>query len=69
MTTAANFSTSCASVVDTNGKFATSVNVASGKFATGVNDTSGKQWEQLSNCYQFEMNLKKNNYLYANSTT
>jgi hypothetical protein len=47
-TLAANLSTSCASVVDTNGKFATSVNVASGKFATNVNDTSDKQWEQLS---------------------
>jgi hypothetical protein len=34
-TPAANFSTSSAGVVDTDGKF-----------ATGVNDTGGKQWEQ-----------------------
>jgi hypothetical protein len=38
----ANFATSSAGVVDTGGKFATSVNDTSGKFATGVNDTSGK---------------------------
>jgi hypothetical protein len=60
-TPAANFSTSCTSVVDkggkfassidnTSGKFATGVNDTSGKFAPGVNDTGGKQWEQLSNC-------------------
>jgi hypothetical protein len=35
MTPGANFATSFASVVDT-----------SGKFATSVNDTGGKQWEQ-----------------------
>ncbi len=55
---AANFSTSFASVVDTGGKFATS-----------VNDVSGKQWEQLTNYWQLKMNLKKKFYLYANSTT
>jgi hypothetical protein len=36
-----NFATSFASVVDTGGKFATSVNNTSGKFAAGVNDTVG----------------------------
>jgi hypothetical protein len=35
---------------------------------TGINNTGGKQWEQLSNCWQL-MNLKKKNYLYANSST
>ncbi len=64
----ANFSTIFASVVDTCGKFATGVNDTSGNFATGVIDASGKQWEQLSNCWQLKMNLKKN-YLYDNSTT
>ncbi len=39
------------------------------KFATGVNDTGGKQWDQLSDCWQLKMNLKKKIYLYANSTT
>jgi hypothetical protein len=38
MTPAANFSTSFATVVDTNGKFAAGVNDTGGKFATGVND-------------------------------
>jgi hypothetical protein len=47
---------------------ATGINDTSGKFATGVNDTGDKQWEQLSNCLQLKMSLKKN-YLYANSTT
>ncbi len=42
MTTATNFSTSFASVVDTGGKFATGVFDTSRKFATGVNDASGK---------------------------
>jgi hypothetical protein len=42
-TPVANFSTSFASVVDTGGKFAPSVNDTDG----GVNDTGGKQWEQL----------------------
>jgi hypothetical protein len=37
--------------------------------ATGVNDTSGKQWDQLSDCRQLKMNLKKKIYLYDNSTT
>jgi hypothetical protein len=41
-TPAANFATSSAGVVDTGGKFATSVNSTSGKFATGINDTGGK---------------------------
>jgi hypothetical protein len=48
----ANFSTSFASVVDTGGKF-----------ATGVAYSGGKQWEQLSNCCQLKMNLKKK-YIY-----
>jgi hypothetical protein len=74
----ANFSTSFATVVDTGGKVATGVNDTSGKwqqndtgskFATGVNNTGGKQWEQLSNCRQLKMNLKKKIYLYANYTT
>jgi hypothetical protein len=52
-----NVSTSFASVVNTGGKF-----------ATGINDTGGKQWEQLSNCIQLKMNLKKKTFLYANST-
>jgi hypothetical protein len=46
--TGSQFSTIFASVVDTGGKV-----------ATGVSDTGGKQWEQLSNCWQFKMNLKK----------
>ncbi len=61
----ANFATSSAGIVDTGGKFATSVNYTGGKFApsaddTGskfaiiVNDTGGKQWEQ----YQIAGNLK-----------
>ncbi len=41
-TPAANFYTIFSSVVDTGGKFATSVNVTGGKFATGVVDTGGK---------------------------
>ncbi len=60
MTPAANFSTIFASIVDTGGKFATCVKDTSGNFATGVNDAGGKQWEQLSNCWQLKMNLKKN---------
>jgi hypothetical protein len=32
-------------IVDTGGKFATSINNTGGKFATG-----GKQWDQLSDC-------------------
>ena len=54
---------------DTGGKFATGVNNGSGKFPpvsmTPVNDTGGKQWEQLSDCWQLKMNLKKKIYLYA----
>ncbi len=42
MTPVANFSTIFASVVDTGGKFSTSVNGTGGKFATGVNDAGGK---------------------------
>jgi hypothetical protein len=49
-TPAAYFSTSFASIVDTDGKFATGVNDTGVKFDTDVNDASGKQWEQLSNC-------------------
>ncbi len=41
-TPVANFSTIFAGVVDTGGKFATSVNDTGGKFATGVNDAVGK---------------------------
>ncbi len=40
-TPAVNFSTDTAGLVDTGGKFATSVNNTGGKFAAGVNDTSG----------------------------
>jgi hypothetical protein len=59
---------------DTGGKFATGINDTStkdngSKFATGVNNTGGKQWEQLSDCWQLKMNLKKKIYLYDNSTT
>jgi hypothetical protein len=38
----ANFSTSFASVVDTDGKFATGFNDTCGKFATGVNHAGRK---------------------------
>jgi hypothetical protein len=41
-TPAANFATSFPYVVDTSGKFATSVNDTGGKFAAGVNDAGGK---------------------------
>jgi hypothetical protein len=41
-TPVANFATSSAGVVDTDGKFATGVNDTGGKFATDVNDTGGK---------------------------
>ncbi len=58
MTLAENFATSFASVVDTRGKFAIGVN----------DDTGGKQWKQLSDSWQFKMNLKKKIYQYANST-
>jgi hypothetical protein len=34
------------------------------KFATVVNDTSGKQWEQLSDYWQFKMNLKQKKFTY-----
>jgi hypothetical protein len=47
-TPAAIFSTSFASVIDTGGKFATSVNDTGGKSC--VVYTGGQQWEQLSNC-------------------
>jgi hypothetical protein len=40
--TSGKLATSFSSVVDTGGKFATSVNVTGGKFATGINDTGGK---------------------------
>ncbi len=29
------------------------------QIATGVKDTCGEQWEQLSDCWQLKMNLKK----------
>jgi hypothetical protein len=45
------------------------VNDTGGKFATIVNNIGGKQWEQLSNCWQLKLNLKKIIVLYANSTT
>jgi hypothetical protein len=61
----ANFSTIFASIVDTGGKFATSVNDTGGKFATSVNDSGGKQRDN----YQTADNLKRIFYLYANSTT
>jgi hypothetical protein len=41
-TPVANFATSYPCVVDTGGKFATSVNDTGGKFAAGFNDTGGK---------------------------
>ncbi len=41
-TPVANFATSFTCVVDTGGKFATSVNDTGGKFAADVNDTGGK---------------------------
>jgi hypothetical protein len=47
----------------------TGINDTGDKFATGVNDTGGKQRDQLSDCSQLKMNLKKKIYLYANSTT
>ncbi len=50
-------------------QIATDINDTSGKFATSVNNTGCKQWEQLSNCWQLKMNLKKKMYLYVNSTT
>jgi hypothetical protein len=37
-----NFATSSTGVVDTSGKFATSVNDTCGKFANGVNNPGGK---------------------------
>jgi hypothetical protein len=40
MTPLLNFATGTAGLVDTGGKFATSVNNTAGKFAAGVNDTS-----------------------------
>ncbi len=49
----------------------TGINDTGGKFSiifASVVDTGGKQWEQLSNCWQLKINLKKM-YLYANSTT
>jgi hypothetical protein len=55
-TPAANFATSFASVVDTDGKFATGVNDTGGKFATGVNDAGGKLQAVLTtpaaNCHR-----------------
>jgi hypothetical protein len=41
-TPVANFATSSACVVDTSGKFATSVKDTGGKFAAGVNDAGDK---------------------------
>jgi hypothetical protein len=45
-------------------QFATCFNDNGGKFATGVVYTSDKQWEQLSNCWQLKMNLKKRKIIY-----
>jgi hypothetical protein len=45
MTPVANFATSNAGIVDTIGKFATSVNNTVGKFTAGVKYTGGKYWE------------------------
>ncbi len=42
MSLSVNFATSTVFVVDTGGKFATSVNETGSKFSAGVNDTSGK---------------------------
>ncbi len=50
-------------------QIATGINDTGGKFNTSVNNTCGKQWEQLSNCWQLKMNLKKKIYIYVNSTT
>ncbi len=52
-TSAADFASSSACVVDTGGKFATGV-VDTSVIDTGVNDAGGKQWEQ----YQTADNLK-----------
>jgi hypothetical protein len=41
MTPVANFATGTAGVIDTGGKFCTSVNDTGGKFATGDKDTGG----------------------------
>ncbi len=46
-------------------RITTGIKDTGGKFAIGVNNTGGKQWEQLSNCWQLKMNLKKKIYLYA----
>ncbi len=46
MTSAANFATSNAGIVDSIGNFATGVNDTVGKFTAGVNHTGGKYWEQ-----------------------
>ncbi len=48
MTPAANFATSNAGIVDTIGKFATSVNNTVGKFTTSVNYTGGNYWEHYN---------------------
>jgi hypothetical protein len=37
----------------------TGINDTGGKFATGFVHTGSKQLEQLSNCYQLKINLKK----------
>jgi hypothetical protein len=48
-----------ASVVDTSGKFATSVNDNGGKFATGVNDTGGNcHWYQQHRWQIWKMRKK-----------
>ncbi len=46
-TLGANFTTSFTCVVDTVGKFATTVNDTGGKFTTAVNDPGGK-WPPVS---------------------
>ncbi len=42
-----------------NSRCTTGINDTGGQFATGVVYTGGRQWEQLSNCWQLKMNLKK----------
>jgi hypothetical protein len=61
----ANFASSFASAVDTNGKFATGVNDTGGKFASSINDTGGKfattgvhDWWQIMGQYQAAETVK-----------
>ncbi len=62
-TPATNFATSSAGVVDTGGKFFTSVNNTGGKLPpVSIMGT-------ISDCWQLKVNLKEKMYLYANSST